>query len=91
LYRGFLIGLLGYAIFSLNFNLVALRYRLKSGIAASVCRDLIGVARKAPVIALRPFFSYLYRSLARPYGSAKLSIVGVYVVKALYLAEDLFT
>jgi hypothetical protein len=87
--RGSLIGLLGYAIFSLNFNLIALRYRSKSSIAASICRDFIGVARKAPVTALRPSFSYIYRSLARPRSFAKLSIVGVYVVKAPYLAEDL--
>jgi hypothetical protein len=87
--RGSLIGLLGYTIFSSNFNLVALRYRLKGSIAASIYRDLIGVARKAPVIALRPSFSYLYRSLAMPYGFAKLSIVGLYVIEALYPSKAL--
>jgi hypothetical protein len=54
-----------------------------------VYRDLIGIARKAPVIALSPFFSYLYRSLARPRGFAKLFIVGVYVVKAAYSSPAL--
>jgi hypothetical protein len=87
--RGSLIGLLGYTIFSSNFNLITLRYRSKDSIAASVYRDLIGVARNAPIIALRPSFSYLYRSLARPRGFTKLSIVSVYVVEAPYLAEDL--
>jgi hypothetical protein len=76
-------------VFSLNFNLVTLKYRSKSSIAASIYRDLIGVARKAPVTALKPSFSYLYRSLARPRGYAKLSIVGVYIIKASYLAKGL--
>jgi hypothetical protein len=87
--KGSLIELLGYTIFFSNFNLVTLRYRLKGSIVASIYRDLISVARKAPVIALRPSFSYLYRYLARLYGFTKLSIVSVYVVKALYLVENL--
>jgi hypothetical protein len=89
--RGFLIELLGYTIFSSKFNLVILRYRLIGSIAAFIYRDLIGVARKAPVTALRLSFLYLCRFLARPYGSAKLFIVGVYIVKALYPSKALTT
>jgi hypothetical protein len=50
----------------------------------NIYKDLIGVARKAPVIALSPSFLYLYKSLVKPCGSAKLSIVSVCVIKALY-------
>jgi hypothetical protein len=87
--RGSLIELLGYAIFPSNFNLITLRYKLIGSIAASIYRDLIGVARKALVTALSLSFSYLYRSLARPRGFAILSIVSVYVIEALYSSKTL--